>query len=275
MKEMTTREVQLVCLDILKDVHEFCVKNNIRYSLSGGSLLGAIRHNGFIPWDDDVDIQMPLPDYDRFIKTYQSNMGYELFAHEKDGSDVRIRIARVCDTNKTYVDQGPYTWNSKDTGVWIDVLPVFGAPSNMDEFVNYHKKLQWYARRMLWWRLSKADMSQHKFFKSKKLKLRFLLRKFRGLFVSCSILDDYLTFLRKIDYRESDYICASHHYGIGEWQPKLFMEKFELHTFEDSQFYIMTEFDSVLKKLYGNYMILPPIESRHIHDKHPYYWKEK
>lgn len=275
MKEMTTREVQEVCLDILKDVHRFCVKNNIRYSLSGGSLLGAIRHNGFIPWDDDVDIQMPLPDYDRFIKSYQSNSGYELFAREKDRSDVRIRIARVCDMKKTFVEQGPYTWNGRDTGVWIDVLPVFGAPSKEEDFWKYHKKLQWYAKRMLWWRLSKAAWCQYKLFANRKQQIKFFLKKIRGAFVGDSILDRYLSFLRKRDYNHSEYICASHHYGIGEWQPKHFMEFFELHSFEDAQFYIMTEYDSVLKKLYGDYMTLPPIDGRRVHDKHPYYWKEK
>ena len=68
MKEMSLREVQLGCFEILKDVHVFCVSNNIRYSLAYGTLLGAIRHKGFIPWDDDIDIIMPKPDYDRFCK---------------------------------------------------------------------------------------------------------------------------------------------------------------------------------------------------------------
>ena len=76
-----------------------------------------------------------------------------------------------------------------------------------------------------------------------------------------------------MNYEKSSYICASIHYGVGEWQPKHYMEEFELHKFEDSQFYIMKEFDNVLKKLYDDYMTLPPIEKRQIHDKHPYYWK--
>ena len=72
MKEMTLRELQLFALEILKDVHQFCTQNNIKYSLYAGTLLGAIRHQGFIPWDDDIDIVMPRDDYNRFCQTYQS-----------------------------------------------------------------------------------------------------------------------------------------------------------------------------------------------------------
>ena len=71
MREMALKEIQQVSLDILKDVHQFCINNGIHYSLCYGTLLGAIRHNGFIPWDDDIDIMMPRPDYDRFVNTYK------------------------------------------------------------------------------------------------------------------------------------------------------------------------------------------------------------
>ena len=80
MKQMTNEEIQQVSLKIMKDIHDFCVKNNISYSLYGGSAIGAIRHKGFIPWDDDLDIAMPRPDYDRFIKTYRSEKGYKALA---------------------------------------------------------------------------------------------------------------------------------------------------------------------------------------------------
>ena len=97
MREMTLEEIQQVSLEILKDVHRFCVENDIKYSLCYGTLLGAIRHNGFIPWDDDIDIMMPRPEYDRFIRLYQSEKGYKLFAAENNDGDTEVSIALLAD----------------------------------------------------------------------------------------------------------------------------------------------------------------------------------
>lgn len=98
MKEMTLREVQLFELGIRKDVHEFCMANHINYSLAYGTLIGAIRHKGFIPWDDDIDIVMPRPDYDRFCRTYKSQAGYEIFSPIQGNS--YLGYTRVCDFKK-------------------------------------------------------------------------------------------------------------------------------------------------------------------------------
>ena len=73
MRELTLPELQSICLEILIDIDDFCTKNNIRYSLAHGTLIGAIRHKGFIPWDDDLDINMPRPDYEKFKNTYKSD----------------------------------------------------------------------------------------------------------------------------------------------------------------------------------------------------------
>lgn len=106
---MTLKEIQNVSLDILKDLHKFCVENNINYTLCGGTLLGAIRHNGFIPWDDDVDVAMPRPDYERFIKEFHSEKGYILKARGASDDDTFMAYARICDIEKTIVDahKGP------------------------------------------------------------------------------------------------------------------------------------------------------------------------
>ena len=78
MRKMTLQEIQTVNLELMKDIHAFCVKNNIHYSLAYGSLIGAVRHKGFIPWDDDIDIMMPRPDFERFSHEYKSEKGYRL-----------------------------------------------------------------------------------------------------------------------------------------------------------------------------------------------------
>ena len=137
MKEMTLRELQLFSLEILKDVHHFCVDNNIRYSIYGGTLLGAVRHKGFIPWDDDIDIIMPRDDYDKFCDSYISE-SYVLVNRTKDSS-YQLAYSRVCDIKKTqYKAIEPCSRNS--TGVWIDVFPADGCPENENDIADFYEK---------------------------------------------------------------------------------------------------------------------------------------
>ena len=74
MKEIKSDEMRNVQLDILQKVHDFCMSHGIRYTLAFGSLLGAVRHGGYIPWDDDIDIAMLRPDYERFRKEFKDDV---------------------------------------------------------------------------------------------------------------------------------------------------------------------------------------------------------
>lgn len=139
MKELTLRELQNEELNILKDVHSFCKKNNIRYSLYGGTLIGALRHKGFIPWDDDIDIIMPRPDYDRFCKNYKS-VNYKVADMHSEKSFM-LAFARVYDDKRT-TSISTYPWISKDVGVWIDVFPADGL--SLDE-----SKIKWMYKKVI------------------------------------------------------------------------------------------------------------------------------
>lgn len=274
MKEMTTREVQMVCLDILKDVHDFCVKNNIRYSLSGGTLLGAIRHNGFIPWDDDADIQMPRPDFEKFIKTYKSSRGYKLFSRElSDGKDLSIRIARICEMKKTYIDLGANPWTNEKVGVDIDILPMEGAPSDRAEMERHMRKLTMLARLCTYHHFRKAKWSEIWRYKSFKNKVKFVGRKMLGLICIKDYSEKCFSLFRKYDYNSSDYFYASIHYRMGEWQPKTNMSNCTLHKFEDTELFVMSGYKNNLKALYGDcYMEIPPKSRQITHEQIKFYW---
>lgn len=159
MKEMTLKEMQNFELDILKDFHEFCVSNNIRYSLDGGTLIGAIRHKGFIPWDDDIDVVLPRPDYEKLCSLYQSEK-YRLKCFQND-KNCYLGFARIYDFKYTTFDTR-YPWcKDKNVGLWIDIFPADGAPDNEDELQKLYGKVLEYRMKTMKPRYAKAHFSFH------------------------------------------------------------------------------------------------------------------
>lgn len=274
MRQMTIRDVQMVLLDIMQDVHDFCVKNDIKYSLSGGTLLGAERHGGFIPWDDDADLQMARPEYDRFIRTYKSEKGYKLFSREIEGGEnVRIRITKICDMKRTWMDNTRYPWTPEETGIGLDIIPVDGAPSTLEEAKKYMKGLKKWARVTKLWRNKFIPFSQIKRYGSRRGKLRFLKRKVLAFFIPNSCIMGYINYQKQYDFDSSDHFCAGPHYGLREWQPKEYMKDFVLHKYEDREFYVMSGYKENLRSNFGeNYMELPPEKKRKAHSYYGYYW---
>ena len=121
MKELGLLEIQKIEVDLLKVFAEFCKENNIRYYLSHGALLGAIRYKKFIPWDDDIDLLIPREDYDRMVSIFKDSDRYHLFAFEKD-SKYRYPFAKLCDMTTRKVETG-YD-NGVELGIDIDLFPM-------------------------------------------------------------------------------------------------------------------------------------------------------
>lgn len=269
MKEMTTKDIQKLCLEIMKDVHQFCVDNEIKYTLQGGSLLGAIRHNGFIPWDDDIDIAMPRSDYEKFCNSYKSKQGYKLLCYEN--SNCYIAFARICEMEKTYVDCSQLPWVDIPTGVWIDIFPLDGEEDDYDvasqRIMNLYKT--WVHSIRI--RRAKRTFSANP---SKWEKTKHLLRKF--LFARQNIMSDYIEKCREIPFGSTRHYCNNAYleYGIHEYHRTAVLDSCVLHDFEDAQFFIMQGYDEALREKFGNYMELPPVEkriSKQGYDK--FYWK--
>ena len=139
MKVLSDAEQKEVLIQILSVFDSYCKKHNLRYFIGYGALLGAVRHKGFIPWDDDVDIVIPRPDFERFCKEFRSSEGYTLYAPE-DGKSY-LTFARVCDNLRTNViTKSP--WCNEPTGIWIDIFPLDGMPDNDEDFSKIVKSVR-------------------------------------------------------------------------------------------------------------------------------------
>lgn len=134
MKEktpLTLEEKHEILFDIMKDVDSFCRDNNIRYSISDGTMLGAIRHGGFIPWDDDIDICMLREDFDRFAETYKSDKYHLLYKTDNGTEFFNAGFMKVNDPTTYW--EGPEKKLIYEHGVAIDIFPFDGVPEDEKE----------------------------------------------------------------------------------------------------------------------------------------------
>lgn len=268
---MTLQEVQKVSLDILKDVHAFCESHNIRYSLAYGTLIGAIRHKGFVPWDDDIDIVMPRPDFERFCYEYQSGNGYKLY---KPGDMGYFMVfARVCDNVDTQV-KTIYPWSCEPTGVWIDILPLDGVPDDKEEFLEHVKRIRKVGKIV-------NRLRTGRFLKLKdtnSVKNLFLCIVKRILYSKYDIkeqLKKHMMLLNRYKYENASF-CGQltvMDYPEKEHNPKENFNYYIKMSFCGLDFCVMNGYDDILKRYYGDYMQLPPKEQQIVHPENSYYWK--
>ena len=138
MVRMTINEIQSISFDILKHVNSFCQQRHLTYFLDSGTLLGAAREKGFIPWDDDVDIMMPRPEYDKFEREFVDSDEYKLYSYGRGNS--YLPYMRVCDMKKTFFGQH-VLWTRDSPGVGIDIFPLDGAPSSPEQYALLAEKI--------------------------------------------------------------------------------------------------------------------------------------
>lgn len=132
---LNINEIQYIMLDILKDVINFCNKNNYHYILTGGSALGAIRHKGFIPWDDDMDIAMPREEYEQFIVHYRPKSDF-LLLNSQNTKNWLYPYTRISD----YKTVAEGRWAEVKNGIYIDIFPIDAVSNNkMGQIISYFR----------------------------------------------------------------------------------------------------------------------------------------
>ena len=273
MKEMKNEDIKKVALDILSDVHEFCIKNNIKYSLAYGTLIGAIRHQGFIPWDDDIDIIMPREDYERFFLSYKSTKGY--IAASPSLNNSYLFFGRVYDTEKTWCKPWRPQGVEHNIGVWIDIIPLDIVPSGRGEFDDKVKSL------MKLYKLShlkrETMCSFHEIgFNHPKTILNLLIKKIKALRLNTIRIVREADSLAKDIVTETGYmgciVCPI--YSKKEYLPTAVFSNYINIIFEGKIFKAVENYDALLRNYYGDYMQLPPLEKRQYpHSVHKFYWK--
>lgn len=135
-KRRTLRQCQLKQLGILAEIDRICGRHSIRYWLDGGSLLGAVRHGGFIPWDDDIDIAMTLDDLERFKKVAPKELPASLTLQTPQSEDTKEPIVKVRDLNSFFVEPGDDFSAGYEKGLYVDIFPFIDYPDVSRGFAN-------------------------------------------------------------------------------------------------------------------------------------------
>ena len=259
MKELSLQEIKQVELDILKMFHTFCVEQNIRYFISHGTLLGAIRYKGFIPWDDDLDVLVPREDYDRLLTLFRDSDRYRLYAFEKN-RDYLYPYAKLCDMTTRKVEGG-YD-NGVELGLDIDVFPLDHWDDDLEKAKREVKQQQNSMFALLLSKLQKPDSINpaKRFVKG----IVMTLCKMRG---SAYYVQKLMRQAHKPGQEESRYMGSKawNVYGQRDIMPaETFAEAIELE-FEGNKFFAPVGYDTFLSSLYGDYLPEPPVEKRKTH----------
>lgn len=263
MKTMTLTELKALSLEILEDIDVFCRSRKINYSIGYGTLLGAVRHKGFIPWDDDIDVMMPREDYERFRAEYRSDR-FRFFDHTVI-PDCWINFGRVCDCERTVtLSTIPWHGPSCRTGVWIDVFPVDRVPEGIN-FDDLYFSLLLIHKNSIRCRKANVDLKDSPTFLS-RIKLA-LNKRLHPRFSHIDPLKFTLareSEIRLFNRNESDTYAqiACTDYPKPECFSAEDLAEYREYEFEGRRFMGWKNYDSILRAMYGEYMVLPPKDKR-------------
>lgn len=261
------KKIWTVILDLIVELDRICKKHNIHYYLDGGSLLGAVRHNGFIPWDDDIDVTMPRDDYERFVQLSEEFKHPYFLQTPYTDPEYFYSFAKIRNSNTTALNQ-MFKYQMFNHGIWISVFPLDKFPIEKGE--------------ELYLKIRSLTYENSTFM---RMKNPFLDEDNRKRVDEYSGRNPVQTFeeiqhlAQTYNGVETDYwgtiILTIVRYGRKPLLRKSY-DDVEYHMFENLFLPIPIGFDEVLRTEYGNYMELPPEEERGGHDttifdpEHPY-----
>ncbi len=232
------RLMQLRMLEMLKYIDNICTQHGIKYWLSSGTCLGAVRHGGFIPWDDDVDIEMERKDYKRLLEILRKESSDFVLQDHHSDPDYVFSFAKLRDQNSFVKENNDVDAFFKFKGIYIDIFPINKSNSRILFLIG----------SVIW----QNTVKRTKNISNKKVR-RALHRMFRFLLSQCVF--------PLIELIQFPWFSQKYRHSLGSFFPKVRKgEDFETTVripFEDTTFPVPKNYDNYLKGLYGNYLDLP------------------
>ena len=274
MQKLTLKEVQAKAVEILVYIDNICRSNNLHYTLFYGTLIGVERHKGFIPWDDDIDIVMPRPDYELLIKILKNDSNYQLLSFETR-KHFRYPFAKLVDPNTVAHSKQYFGGEDKDLGVFVDILQIDGIPDTQKERNELRKITEQYRLNLM----DTLGLSYARSFHLSKALIKLITRYPNHFKVKKVGNNQYWRDLYQTEAKKTPF-GATKHCGYLEWIhidwgvfPNEWFLEYEDVEFEGHKFMAIKNRKQFLTLRYGDYMEMPPVEERITH--HPYDFYQK
>lgn len=267
MQDLYERKVlHEVEIEIAKYFIGICEKYGLKYYILGGTLLGAVRHKGFIPWDDDMDFGMPRGDYEKLKKIMQKENSNEYIYKNYTNSDIKTYFSRIESKKVQIIDQSAKKTDYRNA--WIDIFPLDGMPNNFLLRI-FHKYRLLFLRLLLQYsqfsEIVNINLPNRPWYEKIFVKLGLIIKPEKYLDRN-KIMDKLDRNLKKYSYDDSLYVVNfMGAYKFKEMFKKEIYENDKLYDFENIKLNGPKDFDTVLKSLYGDYMTPPKDSEKNKH----------
>lgn len=257
------RQLQKVILIIAKELKRICEKNDIRYTLIGGSLIGAVRHKGFIPWDDDFDVVMSRKEYERFLECCKTDLSSQFEILNWDTNNSFCMACSKILLKGTEAIESIHQVEGYPKNLYIDIFPFDTIPDDLRLRKKQERKTYFYKKMLLCKQGGSKYYTNFIGFK----KIGFFLM---GILAKCisreSLILRYKKEMKRYQGEKLDFTSIAGSYGYSrEIIRHSLLEEFIQLPFEDTTFSVMKDYDIYLRMVFGDYMQLPPENKRMNH----------